>query len=463
MGGTKQTASNGLTIPWRQSQHSEAFSSVPGSQLRSRCGLLSAAVYFPQYHRDINNDIFWGKGFTEWNHLQTLKFDPIAKHSVRKPFEEYDLNLGVRRKHASLARSAGIGAFIFYSYWFEHGRRALDKPLMELLPNEHLGSTFALSWANEPWTRRWNGESGGDTLMYQTYGTSFDWASHFTWLMQFFNHPEYLYIDGRPVLFIYNIQHIADAKATLTSEGECDERDERDYGPGGLQAALLYKKWYVDLDLELSEMYKHWVAIGKAEGRQWPQLPCTETVIERQWRLKAAGKAKQTGSLLVQMTTFLQAYARERGFKGIFFVGTLNSFVPAAKFDGLVEATFDAAAQFLPMNLENQLAQNMQLCGCDSNMVFHKTPEESGCPPSCSCVLNVAQQIAKEPNIRPKSSLEGNQVFSWCFQLLVQLPSQHSKQRGNRNGDLFSTRSCGILTVCKEPTALGLERKLCSA
>jgi len=402
---------------------------VPGHRLRSQCGLISAAIYFPQYHEDVNNNIFWGKGFTEWDHLHNVNFDAVAKHEIRKPLHEYTLSLRILRLHAKQAAASGIGAFIFYSYWFEHGRRALDKPLLQLLPRKRLGNSFALSWANEPWTRRWNGQDGNDVLVTQKYGTSYEWASHFDWLKQFFSHPDYLHIDNRPVLFIYNMRHVVETVETIVEEGDCDTHSERLYGPGGLMAAELYKKWYPDVIMELSALHKHWNKVGRAEGRQWPMLPCAESNATRTLRARTLSKSSSRGSTLSRMVSFLQAYAKERGFKGIYIVGTLNTFVIAKDFDTFAGDMFDAAAQFLPMNLMNEIAEKASSCGCSSSSPFSITPEEE-CPPSCACVHNVTRELAKSQACRPASTVERRtKFFHGAFNFWSNYP-RHLKDGG---------------------------------
>lgn len=383
----------------------------PGERLRNECGLVSAAVFFPQYHQDINNDIFWGDGFTEWDNIRGIDFDEVAKHELRTPVQEYTLNLHTMKEQASLAKAAGIGAFIFYSYWFEYGRRALELPLLQLLPRERLGINFALSWANEPWTRRWNGEDGGEMLMPQSYGSSFDWSTHFDWLKQYFSHPDYLHIDGRPVLFIYNMRHIAESKNIPPEVGQCDSLSESKYGPGGISAAKIYKRWYSDLEfMDLTEVHGHWIELGRQEGRQWPSLSCTESEVRKQMRERAERKSAQ-GSVLVQMISFLHEYAKVQGFKGIFVVGTLNSFVYASQFDSLAGGVFDAAAQFLPMTLEVPLAEEARSCGCSSvSSPFHKSQDQE-CPPTCACIHNATRRLARSRLHRPASSATLNTKF----------------------------------------------------
>ena len=70
---------------------------------------------------------------------------------------------------------------------------------------------FMLSWANEPWTRRWDGGGqggrGAHTLINQSYGGPEEWERHFAYLQQFWRHPKYICINGRPLFVIYRVGH----------------------------------------------------------------------------------------------------------------------------------------------------------------------------------------------------------------------------------------------------------------
>ena len=77
-----------------------------------------------------------------------------------------------RQAQASLAEAHGISAFCYYHYWF-NGRRLLERPFDEVLLSGAPKLPFCLCWANESWTRRWDGEDD-HALIQQTYSVEDD-------------------------------------------------------------------------------------------------------------------------------------------------------------------------------------------------------------------------------------------------------------------------------------------------
>ena len=137
----------------------EATSSpVPGGA-GSAAPVRVVAFYLPQFHPVPENDEWWGRGFTDWRNVVPARPLFPGHHQPHLPADLglYDLRVPeVRVAQADLARAHGISAFCYYHYWFE-GRRLLERPFDEVWATGRPDFPFCLCWANEPWTRAWDG------------------------------------------------------------------------------------------------------------------------------------------------------------------------------------------------------------------------------------------------------------------------------------------------------------------
>lgn len=178
--------------------------------------LRTIAFYLPQYHPIPENDLWWGKGFTEWNNVAKAKPNYVGHLQPRLPADlgYYDLRLPeVMNDQAALARRYGITGFCYYYYWFD-GARLLERPLERLLESGRPDFPFCLCWANENWTRRWDGRSQ-DVLMHQTYSDENAVAVGKD-LSRYFRASQYIKVNGRPLILIYRVQELPNARRTTT-------------------------------------------------------------------------------------------------------------------------------------------------------------------------------------------------------------------------------------------------------
>jgi len=162
------------------------------------------AFHLPQFHRIPENDAWWGEGFTEWTSVRRARprYRGHALPSVPLGGRYYDLgDPAAREWQAGLARRYGVDGFCYYHYWFK-GRRLLEKPCEAILASGRPEFPFCFSWANESWTRSWDGTQR-KVLVGQDYGGPADWEAHFRYLLPFFRDRRYITHGGRPLLLIY--------------------------------------------------------------------------------------------------------------------------------------------------------------------------------------------------------------------------------------------------------------------
>lgn len=167
------------------------------------------ALYLPQYHPTANNDIWWGKGFTEWTNVGKAKplFKGHYQPKVPADLGYYDLRLPqIREEQAKLAKEAGVYGFCYYHYWFGNGRQELELPFNEVLNLGKPDFPFCLCWANESWhSKFWNldGTIHKKCLVEQIYDDKEGHKKHFLHLLPAFKDERYIKIDGKPLFMIY--------------------------------------------------------------------------------------------------------------------------------------------------------------------------------------------------------------------------------------------------------------------
>ena len=281
----------------------------------------SIAIYLPQFHPIPENDEWWGKGFTEWTNV--TKAQPLFKghYQPQLPTESglYDLRVPeVREQQARLASEYGIYGFCYYHYWFNE-KRILERPFQEVFESGEPSLPFMLCWANENWTRTWDGKEN-NVLLEQNYSEE-DYRKHIQHLIPFFRDERYIKIDGRPVIAIYKTQKIPNIDRLISiwreearGEGlelylcrfETDDTNKKEFAKG-FDAAIEFQPHggianYVD---------KFWID----RMRRNKELTFENLLISLRYRINKLLKAK---GLVIDYKKFIRvvnAFKPEKGYK----------------------------------------------------------------------------------------------------------------------------------------------------
>ncbi len=160
------------------------------------------AYYLTQFHAIPENDAAHGRGFTEWTNVAAATPQFVGHVQPKIPYDLgfYNLlDINVMRRQAELAKMYGVYGWCFYYYWFS-GKRVLEKPLDNFLKSD-IDMPFHLCWANENWSRLWDG--GNQELILEQKLQDGDAEKFFADILPFIKDSRYEKIDNKPILMIY--------------------------------------------------------------------------------------------------------------------------------------------------------------------------------------------------------------------------------------------------------------------
>ena len=175
------------------------------------------AIHLPQFHPFKENDEWWGKGFTDWRNVANAKPRFVGHYQPHIPSDTgfYDLRLPESRElQADLAKEYGIDGFCYYHYWF-NGHRLMERPVNEIISSGAPDFPFMLCWANENWSRNWDG--GYNKILIKQNYTIDDYVAHMEYLCEnVFNDKRYITVGGKPFFCIYKPELLPDIKKCIS-------------------------------------------------------------------------------------------------------------------------------------------------------------------------------------------------------------------------------------------------------
>ena len=171
------------------------------------------AFYLSQFHPIPENNFGHRMGFTEWNNVIDAK--PLFKghYQPRIPGElgYYDLrSLEVMKEQIQLAIEHGISGFCFYYYYFS-GKKLLYRPIENYI-NSDIKAPFFFLWANENWSRRWDG--GDHEVIISQQHSKDDDIIFIRDLVSTFHDDRYVKVNGKPILMVYKAHLFPDILST---------------------------------------------------------------------------------------------------------------------------------------------------------------------------------------------------------------------------------------------------------
>jgi hypothetical protein len=174
------------------------------------------AYYLPQFYKTRYNDEWWGEGSTEWTNVAKAisQFNGQRQPRIPSHLGYYKLSLlNDIHSQVDLAKKAGLAAFCFYYYDFGNATSVLRKPLDLFSKSSEVSFPFCLCWANESWTKGFDGTSS-EVLLRQSSSdiTNRDFIEG---ALPYLASSNYLRVGEKLPLVIYRPHHISNPSATL--------------------------------------------------------------------------------------------------------------------------------------------------------------------------------------------------------------------------------------------------------
>jgi hypothetical protein len=218
-----------------------------------------AAIYFPSWHVDPKNEGMHGKGWTEWELVKQAKPLFPGHEQPRVPAWGYfdEAAIEYAEKQIDLAADHGVNVFHVDWYWYENSpylQRPLDEALLKA--SNHHRMKFGLMWANHDWDHIFPMPRSKvrQRLMSSEYDEkAMDIMIHYC-IEKYFSHPSIWKIDGKPVVSIFDLNHMVNKIGTEGAKRLLDRFHQHLHRQGLPDLHLNVMGFYHDVEEQLTEL-----------------------------------------------------------------------------------------------------------------------------------------------------------------------------------------------------------------
>lgn len=177
-----------------------------------------AAFVWPSYHPDDRAKVFWPDGIGEWQTVISNKAKFEGHEQPRFPLWGYinEADPYVAEMEINAASDHGVNVFIFDWYWYD-GLPFLEGQLNDgyLKARNNSKVKFYLMWANHDVSLGWDKRNSDDAFTGKNKAViwkgSIDRQEFekicLRFIKNYFSHPSYYQIDGKPVFMIYDLNN----------------------------------------------------------------------------------------------------------------------------------------------------------------------------------------------------------------------------------------------------------------
>ncbi|EML6500070.1 TPA: glycoside hydrolase family 99-like domain-containing protein [Clostridioides difficile] len=173
------------------------------------------AYYLPQFHLNKENNMWWGRGSTEWDNVVKAVPQYTGHYQPRLPIDMgfYNLEMvSALQRQIELAKSSGIYGFSIY-YYLSGETKLLRKPLDILLEHKELDIPFCLYWANEDWTKGYKSKS--KEILIKQFISEEEYKMAIYDMAKYLKDERYITINNKKLIMIYRPLSIINAKKVI--------------------------------------------------------------------------------------------------------------------------------------------------------------------------------------------------------------------------------------------------------